>query len=83
MMADLVDREAQKKEYLKHDFFPAIISRILKNAPAVDAVEVVRCKDCKHRENYPALKDVFCRAWMDYNSIGEDGYCNYGERRDK
>ena len=32
-----------------HDFFLAMFRRI-KNAPTVDAVEVVRCKDCDYYE---------------------------------
>ena len=37
--------------------------------PAADVVEVVRCKDCKHR--YELL---CCYGEYDY------GFCNYGER---
>lgn len=46
--------------------------------PAVDAVPVVRCRDCKHmrRDNV----GVFCKVWDGYNGCGYDGFCNYGER---
>lgn len=53
-------------------------------ATAVDFVEVVRCKDCKHRY-------VPCRCALWYASIdgkdffgerGENFYCGYGERKD-
>lgn len=37
---------------------------ILQNAPTVDAVPVVRCKDCKHRPTKPD----------DYNPITTDGF---------
>lgn len=51
----------------------------LDNAPAVDAVPVVRCRDCKHmrRDNV----GVFCKVWHGYNGCGADGFCNYGEKR--
>lgn len=51
----------------------------LDNAPTVDAVPVVRCKECKHmrRDNV----GVFCKVWHGYNGCGEDGFCSYGERR--
>lgn len=46
----------------------------------VDAVPVVRCKDCEHmcRDNV----GVFCKVWNGYNGCGYDGFCNYGKRRE-
>ena len=48
---------------------------------AVDAVEVVRCKDCKHmkidRSGYR-----WCLVWTGINGMGDEGFCNYGERKD-
>ena len=59
------------------------IDAIVDNAPTIDAVEVVRCKDCKyskHLKQYPkvntwkcTLTDVVYRA---------DDYCSYGERKE-
>ena len=44
-------------------------------APTVDAVPVVRCKDCIH---YNASKRLCCVSrW----AHGEDGFCDLGERR--
>ena len=45
------------------------------NAPTVDAVEVVRCKDCKYADEYAMCGFV---EW--YNS--KDDYCSRGERRE-
>ena len=55
------------------------VSDMIINAPTVDAVPVVRCKECKHmrRDNV----GVFCKVWHCYNGCGEDGFCCYGERR--
>ena len=49
-------------------------------ALTVDAVPVVRCRDCKHmcRDNV----GIFCKVWNGYNGCGEDGFCNYGEQRE-
>ena len=51
--------------------------------PTIDAVPVVRCKDCKHWH-----KDtVFC-GYMSYGEASErvnwyaDDFCSYGERKD-
>lgn len=54
----------------------------VKESPVVDAVEVIRCKDCKHSEPWYADK---CRCFMWSESgidVYEDGYCNYAERKE-
>lgn len=48
----------------------------LSKIPTADAVEVVRCKDCKNNGNFfkcPFDSDVKCR---------KEDFCSYGERRD-
>ena len=47
---------------------------LIENAPTVDAVEVVRCKDCKNRPCNRVCK-IFKRQ------MGDDCYCFYGERK--
>lgn len=42
----------------------------LKYAPTIDAVEVVRCRECKLQQQ--------CR---NAQYLGLDGYCSYGERK--
>jgi hypothetical protein len=63
--------------------FDAVLE-IMTLAPTVDAVEVVRCKDCKH----------FCSFYNEcaepHNHYTEEGFrevydndfCSYGERKD-
>ena len=60
-----------------------LLNRIA-NAKTVDAVEVVRCKDCKHYDFGVCLKiysdgAVSQYAWQARN---EDDFCSYGERKD-
>ena len=52
----------------------------LKNLPAADVVEVVRCKDCKDYDiiNQP-YDEGFCRK-LNY-SVEKNSFCSYGERR--
>ena len=55
---------------------------ILQEAPTVDAVSVVRCKDCKYRfKNNGHSRDgcpiIDANIWMD----GDD-FCSHGERKD-
>lgn len=49
-------------------------------APTVDAVEVVRCKDCRHMEK--SQYGRYCQIWGMYNGHGDDGFCCYGERKE-
>lgn len=55
------------------------IKGIIDDAPTIDAVEVVRCKDCIHYESDGGemmicnVTDMVC---------DNDDYCSYGERRE-
>ena len=58
---------------------------VVASVPAVDAVEVVRCKDCKHGELNCNLKEkeyVVCE--LDEHHVWRpNGFCSYGERREE
>ena len=56
------------------------VQTVLLTAPTVDAVEVVRCKDCKHREHvWCPMESVEQYPWL---STKDDDFCSYGERKD-
>ncbi|MBR5261843.1 MAG: hypothetical protein IKV47_06710 [Oscillospiraceae bacterium] len=97
MMADLIDRAvmihrlcAERDEVQiehacdvgYHNGLNMAVSMTI-NAPAVDAVEVVRCKDCKHwLKDFAGCTDAVGRCeWANY-MVGANGYCVYGERKD-
>lgn len=51
-------------------------------SPAIDAVPVVRCKDCKHwKPCAGATEHVKCCEFAGY-MVGENGYCVYGEAKE-
>lgn len=54
----------------------------LEEAPTIDAVPVVRCKDCKWWvERHPRLGIPWCRqTHLDREA---DGYCDMGERSEE
>ena len=56
----------------------------LKIAPTVDAVPVVRCKDCKHKVTTEDVEynphDIVCDYW-ESDGLEETDFCSYGERR--
>lgn len=56
--------------------------RLINATPTVDAVEVVRCKECKSFGVYECSGNGYCKH---NNGLGDpepDDYCNYGERRE-
>lgn len=54
-----------------------VLTRI-RNAPAVDAVEVVRCKNCIESDPCDVSRNrVWCRRMGRY--MKEDGYCSEGD----
>ena len=60
------------------------VMMLLIQMPAVDAVEVVRCRDCKHAWIHPCGY-VYCHRdgrnayEMTFNL---DSFCSYGERKE-
>lgn len=58
------------------------IQRVIDDAPTIDAVEVVRCKDCKH---YSVEGETTRFGWCGYwnKPTDEKRYCSDGERRPK
>jgi len=53
----------------------------LKNAPTVDAVPVVRCKDCKYLVNATVNSNGFLICNATDMEIAPEDFCSYGERR--
>lgn len=50
--------------------------KIIRDLPTIDAVPVVRCKDCKH-------KGGFGCPWWKGEDIPNDWYCANGERKEE
>ena len=90
-MSRLIDADKLKTEMVKSRQFHAencrennLLARcatIVDEQPTVDAVKVVRCKDCKYRAGVdePNICGV-CKLVSNRYCNGED-YCGYGERK--
>ena len=74
-MPDLIHRDELKQTLLDLGFYPAIVKSALEKVPTVDAVEVVRCKDCNF---YGRNK----RCVMNGLYITGSDFCSYGERKE-
>ena len=87
----LIDADALKTKAIRREtfklydapvFFKAVGTKEIDKAPTVDAVPVVRCKDCKRWERHTEVNRDYggCRR---YNStMRYDDFCSYGERKD-
>ena len=59
------------------------LANVVRNAPTVDAVEVVRCKDCTFCVFNSSNETFKCRSMNGmYRTVGPDNFCSYGERKD-
>ena len=86
---ELIDRRRLVSDFWKGVEDCSILSYedtddLMENAPTVDAVEVVRCKNCKISFYNPLFSDdgsqLICRKRANNHIVNEDGYCSYGER---
>ena len=59
-------------------FWTGGIEKAINEAPTIDAVEVVRCKDCKYSEYKQG--ELRCYIWSISSKTKEDGYCFCGAK---
>lgn len=96
-MTRLIDADELSEKLCETTIFikdGEVFQRMINDAPTVDAVEVVRCKDCKHwcphtqcgfDEDYDEYHD-YCGLLIpddDFYAYTRkpDDYCSYGVRR--
>ena len=61
-----------------------IAIQAIKDTPAADVVEVVRCKDCKHFRFSDMFSDMYGECSQAHiRIVRPDGFCSYGERKDE
>lgn len=92
-MPRLIDAEELELQFDVSDE-DIIAKEIIRNAPTVDAVPVVRCRDCiafeeigKHPTNKGGTPFGYCYHWqyeqgMSPNEVDGDDFCSYGERKE-
>ena len=79
-MSRLIDADAFLKDILTAgigktiiEYSESDIGYMIRKRPTIDAVPVVRCKDCKHR---------FEDSWCEYVDDNDNFYCARGERKE-
>ena len=97
----LIDADALGIGRCSKDLLPAAycagwngVINLIEDAPTIDAVPVVRCRECKHyhaRTGWCNVHSSFvdshgaaCHPWesSDWKMFEPDGFCSYGERKD-
>ena len=72
--------DAYKCQYYNEHTLMEFCERI-EDAPTVDAVAVVRCKDCKRYRHDDVFHRWYCSIGMTKRATSKDDYCSWGERR--
>ena len=75
-MKRLIDAYSAKEalEYTLVGDSASMAARVIDSQPTVDAVPVVRCRECKHLG--------FCGDATNLEVMGFYGYCSRGERKE-
>lgn len=91
----LIDADALIKEANADGAYGYVDAKQIAGAPTIDAVEVVRCRECKHAVEIE--KDYISALFIDgtkqcelgradtlfgYSITTNDGFCDSGERKD-
>ena len=78
----LIDADALMKRLKEDPLYPLVkrfnIDGFINAEPTVDAVPVVRCKDCKYWRD----TDHTCREHSLVSPMTADDFCSKGERKD-
>lgn len=82
----LIDIDEVKRTYTK-DMFDTIddferVNDILDYAETVDAVKVVRCKNCKKGHIVPDFDGLYSCNWKRKPLHDPDDFCNFGIKRE-
>ena len=86
----LIDADAFLKDILTAgigktiiEYSESDIGYMIRRRPTIDAVEVVRCKDCKYwQDNNDGYPHEECR-WEHGETPDANDFCSYGERREE
>ena len=80
--ADVVGADKAQKEidywHDKAQSYEQTILRLTLNK--ADVVEVVRCKDCKHKIFDKSRNLYYCNMYYGIGSVRDNNYCSFGER---
>ena len=80
--ADTLFAEFENAKWYDNNDRDLVAEDILMDAPTIDAVNVVRCKDCERAERPPYGEhkgQTYCHHWRKY-FVDNGDYCSFGKR---
>lgn len=81
----LIDADAIHIPKMETGLDDTLMRIMIANTPTVDAVEVVRCKECRHWLDVIDVEDGIrygeCEVFSEGHEFGENWFCKDGERR--
>ena len=69
----------KEREYV-HGWNSAI--KIIENAPTIDAVPVIRCRECKYSHEDEIFGNRWCESHYGCRKVKDEGFCDLGERKE-
>lgn len=89
----LIDADALMYEANSDGAYGYVDAKQISEAPTIDAVPVVRCRECKHhrdkneQEQQYLVEDVLICTSPDatddcWNAVWPDHFCSYGKRKE-
>jgi hypothetical protein len=87
-MSEMIKREDVIKITWQEPYYYDSINVLLevrdkvRALPTIDAVEVVRCKDCKYADVL-ITGNIYCKHFNEWHLHGTDWFCADGERKEK
>lgn len=85
----LIDANALKEAWKDVAIDGATLSYIyglfksVDDAPTIDAVEVVRCKECRHRVHDEERGLYYCEMYYGQGDVSDENFCQWGERSEE
>ena len=89
----LIDGDALMYEANSDGAYGYVDAKQISEAPTIDAVPVVRCRECRHhrdkneQEQQYLVEDILICTSPDatddcWNAVWPDHFCSYGERKE-
>ena len=72
----LVDADNARECFGGDGVTGAVMQRMFDSLPTIDAVPVVRCRECIHRDGTPGQPNILC------GQMHDDDFCSYGQRKE-
>ena len=79
----LIDANALIEEANAEGAYGYVDAKQIADAPTIDAVVVVRCKDCIRRYDTDECPMCFLSEGQYYEFTRDDGFCDRGERKEE